>query len=1027
MRNGVKAMSRKWKDQQKAAIDCREGKYLISAGAGSGKTAVLTQRVTDLVLIEHVDIGSILVLTFTEKAAMEMKTRIRESILKDPSAIHLAGKIDSANIMTFDAYFLSLVKQFNYVLGISKNISIINQSVDEVLLQRAIRESFDEYYSKGDPLFEEMIFKYAVDDDRRLIDFVFRFYKSIVCLKLDKESYLQTYDEQYTKKDLLDKWLNEYVQTQHDCIRDLIANITPYCEDLQSFEALRASLEQTNKIKDFDAFELALRNTIFPAKPRGLDGEYFDDNYLPYKNILRESCNVDRYLNIVDKFSSDSSYCQVIIDIIKNFDDKLSEYKNKYEVFTFNDIARFAYKLVSIPEICAQIKDSLKYIIVDEYQDTSDLQDAILSKISRGNDFFVGDIKQSIYAYRNANPKLFKKQIHDSPKDHVITMPHNFRSRREVLAGINEIFSHIMSDRFGGVDYKDHQSLEFGQTDYENDGKINQNFDIEVYTYKLDKEPIGEDELTIDIPEETNAATIEARIVADDIITKINDGFLVFEGGAVRKCRFSDFVILVDKRGNYNQFKKVFANSNLPLSCDDSQDLKIQDIVLLIRNILKFISDYIKKDESNYSFLFTSIARSFAFRKNDGDIYYIIKNNLIQQTEIYKKIEVLAAKLGSCSISEFLEKIIDKFSLIENLVFLGDIETNKLTIESLVKTAKDLDKLNSSLDDLVLLFEDLDSLDIKLTSDKDMSFSDAVRLMTIHSSKGLEFPIVYYPGLSYKFNETNYVNKFMVSNAYGLIFPDTSLNEYKNPIFELNKIYARQDNISERIRLLYVALTRCKEKAIIVIPEMPRENKGAGECKSLGQILNIGLEQFKKIDKTNALIHPRLENSFVPQILNIEFEMPEIEVIPQKMVYKHASKDFSLSYSSDALSFGNKMHRYMEMVDFKDINLNFIKDENDKKIIQRALKSPIFSSSSRAISYHELEFYDEEKDLHGAIDLLLVYEDHIDIIDYKLKNISDEEYDQQLNTYGEYIEKKTGKKPHKYLLSLLDGNYRVVE
>ncbi|MFA5283108.1 MAG: UvrD-helicase domain-containing protein [Bacilli bacterium] len=1021
--------ARVWKQGQRDAISSRDGKFLISAGAGSGKTAVLTERVFQMVK-EGVDLSQILVLTFTNKAAFEMKRRIREAILAEPSLSHLSGRIESANIATFDAYALSIVRKYHYELGLSPDISIINEIIDSVTVKKFLDEILDEYYSSNGADFKAMIFKYLINDDAKLKEFIVKIYDD-ACLRIDKNEFLDTYLEKVATNENYSLWLNDYVQLEKSKLSILRRHTTGILDEIEC-----ASLDLISNIDDFDALQNSLRG-IKITKPSDIDQSYWKE-IKGLKDEIKEMAHLDSKANILSKMSDDRNYLSIIIDIIKELDSRLFSFKKHRNAFKFKDIASMAFDLVKIPRIKKEIKSSIKYIMIDEYQDTSDVQNAFIEEISSGNTFFVGDIKQSIYRFRNANPSIFKEKIHEACQGNgkLITLDYNFRSRPQVIDDINEMFSKIMSERVGGVDYRDGHSLKAGKTEFETSGHTDQNYSLEFYLYPTDNPSRDYDEQNDDAMDNDgeeieifdDAALIEANLIADDIIAKMNSGYLVFDGAGLRKCLFSDFVILLDRRSKYDLYQKVLTDRNIPLVNDASPDIKFQDVAMLLTSILKFIRDYRHRDETKYGHYYASIARSYIFREADQNIYDIVHQNKIKETEIFKKIAVLAEKADNMFLADFLAKLIDKFGIVENFVFLGDIESNKATIEGIVEMVRDMDKLGDDFDDLIGFFDDLKSYDIKLNIDADMSISSSVRMMTIHSSKGLEFPIIYYAGLSRRFNRSSYTSSFVVSSKYGASFPNISSEHFLNPLQVLNRNMMDEEELSEKMRLLYVALTRCQEKAIVLFPrDLKNAPKLIDNSNSLGHLLNFAFPSVHKIDRSLMIPSPKLMVENKCDYAIAKFEMPEIEALPQKIEYKRASKEFSLSYSADALAFGQRMHSLMELIDFKNPDLSFVKDDKERFYIERALRNPIFDEVSNGQIFHEYEFFDQELDYHGVIDLLIIYDDHVDIVDYKLKRIDDNEYDDQLHAYANFVIKRTGKSVNKYLLSLLDGTLRVVK
>ena len=288
-------------------------------------------------------------------------------------------------------------------------------------------------------------------------------------------------------------------------------------------------------------------------------------------NILKEIKELCRYSStseIKEEILATYNNIEIIIEILKEFDEKLTKWKKEEEIFNFNDISRMAIKVVDEnPDIKNELVRSFNEILVDEYQDTSDTQEKFISLISSNNVYMVGDIKQSIYRFRNANPYIFKNK-YDSYRDTdlgiKIDLLKNFRSRKEVLENINLLFDLFMDDRIGGADYKESHRMVFGNNSYIKEGLTEQNYDYELITYNKDE--LGN--LTKD--EE------EAFIIGNDILKKMNEKFQVFDKDELRlrNIEYSDFVILLDKSKNFNLYKKIFEIFHIPLAILKDESLK---------------------------------------------------------------------------------------------------------------------------------------------------------------------------------------------------------------------------------------------------------------------------------------------------------------------------------------------------------------------------------------------------------------------------------------------------------------------
>src|SRR5574344_351281 len=651
--------------------------------------------------------------------------------------------------------------------------------------------------------------------------------------------------------------------------------------------------------------------------------------------------------------------------------------------------------------------------MIDEYQDTNDLEEAFISLIQNNNVYMVGDIKQSIYRFRNANPDIFKVKYDFYKANNggiKIDLNKNFRSRSEVLDGINIIFNHIMDNDIGNANYKLEHNLIFGNNDY-NLYKPKQNNNLEIYDYVKDDLHSKEE--------------IEAFIIGNDIIKRLNHDE-VMDHESLRKCSYKDFCILMDQTTTFDIYKKVFDYLKIPLNIYKDEDISISDEIYLINNILSMIIDLKLNKQDLIKFYYTSIARSYLYALDDNIIYNTIKNN----------------KINSLSNEEVINLIIDEFKFYEKMISVGNVNYRNIIINNLLDNAREINAIGTDIYGMKNYLNNLleNKEPIKLSAI--ISDSDSVTITNIHKSKGLEYKICYFSGFTKEFNMQDLKDKILYSNTYGLILPVYNEGFKSTFLNVINKEKEVKDEISERIRLLYVALTRAKEKIIIVtslkekaintentehiIDELDRLN-----YRSFNDILsscqNYLKDYIKEVDI--PLIDEKYKFAKTIDYHNIKQSnekvlVNEIEYSKNIINESHYSKESNHLVSEEDISnmnYGTKMHYLHETYDFNNHNQNNY-NEDEKRIINNLIKSNLFIDYKKAKIYKEYEFiYQDEANLKtGIIDLMLEYNDHIIIIDYKLKHIDDEAYIKQLNGYKDFIIKKTRKKVNCYLYSLTD-------
>lgn len=1015
-----------WTNEQKEAIYTEGTNIIVSAGAGSGKTAVLTERVLEKVK-KGISVDNLLILTFTKMAAKEMKERIGDKLKKEGLTSELA-KLDTADITTFDAYALSVVKKYHYYLNVSKDINIIDGSVITLYKRKILKDIFEELYEENNHEFIDFIQEYCIKDDKDIFEFILNI-NSKLDLKTNKREYLDNYINTVYDEVKIDNDIDNYIKV----ILKLISNINDYLEYIDDDDYLAKLYDVISPLLSAKSYD-DIKSNISIKLPilRGasdITREYRDK----IKNTIDEIKKLttyDSYDDIKRGILSTKGNAKVIIDIIKKLDDITYNYKVKYNSYEYSDISALAIKLVrDNKEIREEIKNNLNEILIDEYQDTNDVQEEFISYISNNNVYMVGDIKQSIYRFRNANPYIFKNK-YDTYSNNIggikIDLNKNFRSREEVINNINLLFDRIMDNDIGGADYSLSHRMIYGNLMYKGDGDNKEDNNFSVYNY-LNGTTFKNNE-------------VEAFIIADDIKNKINSGYRAFgkDTNGVRKIKYSDFAILLDSSKSFDLYKKILEYNGIPTSIVKSVNLTDGEVVLVIKNIISFIikiND--NKIDNEFKKLFISIGRSFLFNTDDNVLFDYFLNNNFKDSDIYKISYNITKRLDTISLEEIIDLIVDNFDFYNKLFLLGDYNANILRIQKLKEITNSLINLDYDIYDYQKYLDDIISNNLKLEYSVNDNSTDTVKIMTIHASKGLEFGVCYYGELYNRFNNSDAISKYSYDNKYGIILPYKDKFLYNTIYHNLSYRDYVMENISERIRLFYVALTRAKEKMIFILPSNTKEdNKSIGDIidnsirgkyNSFASIMysleSITKDYYKNIDINDINLskdYNMISNNNYKEHLKLINDKIGVNTtcIPSSIKENKtfSKKDIHIitKEEEDKLLYGRLVHELFECTDFN--NLNNLSD-NNKKIIERFLEKV---DISHANIYKEYEFiYDEDNTTyHGIIDLMLEYQDNIKIIDYKLKNINDDAYIKQLNGYKDYIEKLFNKKTSIYLYSI---------
>lgn len=1013
-----------WTKEQNEAIHRDGTNIIVSAGAGSGKTAVLTERVLEKVK-NGVPITGLLILTFTKMAASEMRERIGNKLKKE-NLNDALNDLDKANITTFDAYSLSLVKKYYYLLGVSPDINIIDSSVIYLYKEKVLNKIFEDLYNKEDKDFLSLIKDYSLKDDKELFNFILTLNDKLD-LKIDKIDYIDNYIDNYYSEEKIDNDINIYTNN----ILRLIDKIRHYLEYIDDTDYLNKLSKELNYLLSSFSYNEIKESIDIIKLPRctsdyEITKEYKDKINNVVKEI-KELCSFNDINDIKEGIYKTKNNIGSILNIIKLLDKEVFDYKNKYNYYEYHDIAYLAIKLVKdFSHIREEIKSNLDEILIDEYQDTNDIQEKFISYISKNNVYVVGDIKQSIYKFRNANPYIFKDKYEKYSRNdngYKIDLNKNFRSREEVINNINLIFERIMDDSLGGASYKESHEMIFGNNTYNEVGFNNQNNNLEIYSYN---------NTSIYSKEE-----VEAFTIAKDIISKIDNNYKVFDKNTNtnRDITYNDFAILIDNSKNFDLFKKILEYKNIPASIVKDSNLLEGSLITIIKNIINLIIK-IKNDiiDDEFKHYFLSLGRSFLFNVDDNTLFNYFVNNNYYESNIYTITKEISNNIEDIPLTSIVDIIIDKYDIYNKLFLVGDYKENILKLDKLKEIVNNLEGLNYTVYDLSKYLTSVIEESIPIKIKVGTPNENSVRIMTIHASKGLEFPIVYFPSLYNRFNIREAINKFSYDESLGIIIPYKDNFLYNTIYHNLSyKNYVRE-NIGERIRLFYVALTRAREKIIMLLPSTNKEINTISDIvdtsirekyKSFSDFLYsvtpIIKKYYKDIDISTLKLTKKYNLSKILDLNinkdNTKLQVEEINLDINKEEEKRYSKDnihFITKNEQYILDRGTRLHELLELTDFKNINSNL--SSEDKEVINNFISNIDLNYIN---IYKEYEFIDNNS--HGIIDLMLEYDDYIKIIDYKLKNITDTAYINQLNGYKKYIEKIFNKRVYIYLYSINDN------
>ena len=855
-------MERKWTDNQKNAIEARGGSVIVSAAAGSGKTAVLVERVIRLITDTEngVDADRLLVVTYTRKAAAELRTRLREAISKcirnDPSNPFLLRQqslLSKAQISTVDSFCMSVVKEYFYLLDIDRNIRIADDGELSVLRSDAMRLTLDILYTEADPKFHRLVETFATArDDSRLEDNIYKLY-----------DFLRSHP-------FPDKWMAEKLSYYTDftdvsdtiwgrIIGEYTREAAEYLELLYQRGIDAVSLDDKLYDKLFPLFD---SYRVFTDRLKGAVGGSWDgirdvllsfdagrlttpkgykDNPLKVAAASARDMFKDTVKTLQKLYAQQADMCLYDIERLKDYAEEIFKAVNEFDrcfsmlkkergIADYSDIEHWVLSLVidketmKPTETADEIAARFDCIMVDEYQDANEVQDAIFKSISHNEEnlFVVGDVKQSIYGFRQAMPELFLSRKNNAvlydPNNPgypaKIILEKNFRSAEPILDCVNFFFERLMSEAVGDIDYNDEEKLFVG-TPYDPQREP------ETELYIIDKEAVGE----------TDAAVAEARFIAERIHQLVADRYLIKDGDTYRPAAYSDFAVLMRNISAYGAvYREVFELYGIHAHTESRAGFLGAREIMLMTNLLRVINN----PALDIELLSVLMSPVFAFDEDDlarvrvgkkhGSLYSAVTLDAERGNEKSRSF------LSELSYYRGLSATMPLYRLItviyERSAFMSVVSATDSSgaaadnLRMLLDYARSFEQnthrgLSSFINYLDRLIEDGSDLPSAVSR----SGGDfGVELMTVHASKGLEFPVCFIANTARRFISDASKSVLLHSRcgyAQKLYDPALSVSYNTMPRTAVGMELVR-DEMSEELRVLYVAMTRAKQKLIMV-------------------------------------------------------------------------------------------------------------------------------------------------------------------------------------------------------------------
>ncbi len=852
-----------WTREQKAAIDERGKNLLLSAGAGSGKTAVLVERIIRLIIRDKIAIDKLLVVTFTNAAAGEMRERIGEAILKelekqDANKEHLRKQLillNKASIMTLHAFCTEIVRRHFHFINMDPNFRIGDLTEINILKLEAMDELLEDEYRKNNPDFIQLVERFGgIKEDTALENLILELYQFIRSQPKPYEWLRDRIEDFNWKQEEKDqhpwfKTIGERIAVDLEGAINLLEEGREICQHEQGpgkyLTAIEDDIGQIQKlINTLDDDLHGFYDEIEKLKHKNLakigQGEAREDLKEQVQFLRKQVKDITKAIKEEIFALSPQEYIedlQTLYPIIKYLGQTVERFASIYgqkkqerALVDFDDLEHYALAILENDKVREEYRKKFHYIFIDEYQDSNIVQDRLINLIKRDNNLFmVGDIKQSIYRFRLADPSLFLKKYEEfkdgrDKNNRRIDLAKNFRSRHEILSGVNYIFKHIMSKYLGEMDYKEDVYLHAART-----GESTDKLPIEVKLI----------EKTRDLPGELGQMEdmeIEARIAANRLKDLLEEKVYDAKIGGFRPIEYRDIVVLMRTTQNWiDVFTEVFIQENIPVYADvNTGYFETMEIRIFI-NLLKII-DNKRQDIPLLSVMKSPIGKftideliDIRLDHKEGNFYqaidFYIGNN---KSPLADKLENFLDKLQEWTresrlmkIDEFLWKILIETGYFYYVGAMPGGQQKQANLRVLLERARQFERASiKGLYSFIKFIEKLEASRGDMGAAKILGENDnVVRIMSIHKSKGLEFPVVMIAGIGKNFNLSDTNKNVLMHKDLGLgpRFVDPQLRSYRDTIAKLamrEKI--KLENLSEEMRILYVAMTRPMDRLIML-------------------------------------------------------------------------------------------------------------------------------------------------------------------------------------------------------------------
>ena len=863
-----------YNENQKTAIKTQDKDILVSAGAGSGKTFVMIERIADNIINHRVSVDELLVVTFTNAAASEMRQKLNNKLyellsdnkLDSNEKKYIFEQIDlmgQSDICTLHKFCQTVIQKYFYMINIDPSFGISEDSESVLLKDKAIENVFLKLTENGDDSFKLLTITF---DDKRGFDKikknvykVYEFLTNQPSIQAFKDKVFSNYTG-LVEDNIFCNIINNYVAEFFEYYSNEFLNLSresellkyePLTKNLKEYSNLLSKVNKDNDFKEnhYLTYNLKLSN-ITSAKPDGIEQETLKEKVKDLKkdfskrigDIRKDVLISENFEDLQDSLDSSKDIVEAMFFVVDEFTKEYLKLKKERNLVDFSDLEHFAYQILQNPQVKQELQSKYKQIYVDEYQDVNDIQESIIQCIHNKCDLFlVGDVKQSIYGFRNTNPQIFldkQKKFSLNDDDSVaLFLNSNYRTDQKILDFVNYIFGALMHKASSGIEYLPDHKMVSGCDFVSNESfpqvemlivekeKEEKEKIIPTQVYKVSTAQIQEDE-------EKSYAKAEANVIYSKIIELMQEEQKIFdpkigENGDFREIQLKDITLLAQTRGEYlDILLKELSDLGLPIASISNDKLSEEYEIKLLFDYLNLVNN-ITDDIRLTSFLISPIINlnedelALIRMNSDEDYFYKAVLNYNNEDKIKQKIDYALALihfarefLVNKTIYDLLIEFCDRTNYLE---LLESFEGGKSRVSNVLGYLNSFvgKKYNNDLSEYISSISTTG--EFSLFPEVDVGIS-VIGVETMHKSKGLEYPIVFLVNTGHQFNSEDIRGDFLLNSEYG-IGMQTYFAEKRYKKETLShiaiKIAQRDKKFAESLRLLYVAMTRAKNHLYI--------------------------------------------------------------------------------------------------------------------------------------------------------------------------------------------------------------------